>query len=148
MDSQNFNPDNLLKEIDKSILAKGLIIALIAHAVVVFGTSFGLYKDWAKYGMKTPSAIKAEKKIEQVEAEKARREAEIQRKAAEAAIAASNAVPVSVTAETKALSGKAAPADKGAEAAADAGDGAKKPPEVQPLPPASTDDLSLDDIGI
>ncbi len=148
MDNQNFNPDNLLKEIDKSILTKGIVVALIVHAIIVFGTSFGLYKDWAKYGVKAPSTIQAIKKAEQVEAEKARREAEIQRKAAEAAVAASNAVPVTATAETKALSGKAPAAAEGEAAPAAAGEGsAKKPPEIQPLPPASGD-ISLDDLGL
>ena len=87
MSTQDFNPDSLLKEINKSILAKGIVIALVAHAVVVFGTSFSLYKDWAQYGIKTPSSIKAQKKEEQIAADKARREEEIKRKAEESAAA-------------------------------------------------------------
>ncbi len=144
MNANQFNPDDLLKNINKSILTKGIIVALIVHAAIVFGTSFGLYRDWAEYGVKKPSTIKQEKKQKQVEAEKARREEEIKRKAEEAAIAASNAAPVKATAETKAAAAqsKAGEGAKGAE-----GDGAaKKPPEIEPLPPASGD-IDLGDIG-
>ena len=142
MSNLDFNPDDLLKDIDKSILTKGIIIALVVHAIFVFGTSFGLYKDWGKYGIKAPSTIKAEKKQEQAEADKAHREAEIQRKAEAAAIAASNAVPVKATAEVKALS--AASKEK---ATATDDKAAKKAPEVQPLPPASGE-ISLDELGL
>lgn len=141
MDNLRKNPDDLLTEINKSIMGKGIAIAVVVTAVVVFGTSFGLYKDWAKYGVKTPSAIKAEKKAEQVEAEKARREAEIKRKAEEAAAVASNAVPATASAPAKAAQA-AAPAGSASEEAA-----AKKPPEVEPLPPASGE-ISLDEIGL
>ena len=93
MSNANFNPDSLLKDINKSILTKGIVIALVAHAIIVFGTSFSLYRDWAKYGVKTPSAIKAQKKEEKVAADKAKREEEIKRKAEESAALASNAPP-------------------------------------------------------
>ena len=141
MDNLRKNPDDLLTEINKSIMGKGIAIAVVVTAVVVFGTSFGLYKDWAKYGVKTPSAIKAEKKAEQVEAVKARRDAEIKRKAEEAAAVASNAVPATASAPAKAAQA-AAPAGSASEEAA-----AKKPPEVEPLPPASGE-ISLDEIGL
>lgn len=141
MDNGNLNPDSLLKTINKSILAKGIIIAVAVHAVVLFATSISLYKDWAKYGIKTPSAIKAEKKQEKIEEEKARREAEIKRKAEEAAIAQSNAVPVKATAETKALSRAAEDKPKEEE------EKAVRPPELEPLPPA-TGEISLDEIGL
>lgn len=142
MNSSDFNADDLLKDINKSILTKGIIVALVVHAILVFGTSFGLYKDWSHYGVKKPSTIKEIKKQEQVAADKARREEEIQRKAAEAAAAASNAVPVKATAETKAMAAKTE---------AKAGEAASKtvtPPEIKPMTPASTDDVSLDDLGI
>ena len=143
MSNANFNPDSLLKDINKSILTKGIVIALVAHAIIIFGTSFSLYRDWAKYGVKTPSAIKAQKKEEKVAADKAKREEEIKRKAEESAALASNAAPAQASAPAKAN----APA--GSKAAADAkGDGNAKPPEIQPLKPVSTDDLSLDDIGL
>ena len=135
MSNADFNPDSLLKDINKSILTKGLIIALVAHAIIVFGTSFSLYRDWAKYGVKSPSAIKAQKKEEKVAAEKAKREEEIKRKAEESAALASNAVPAQAKVR--------ASTDAKAEATSTV-----KPPEIQPLKPASTDELSLDDIGL
>jgi hypothetical protein len=141
MSNANFNPDSLLKDINKSILTKGIIIALVAHAIIIFGTSFSLYRDWAKYGVKSPSSIKAQKKDEKVAADKAKREEEIKRKAEEAAALASNAAPAQASAPAK------ADAPAGSKAA-EAKDGNVKPPEIQPLKPVSTDDLSLDDIGL
>lgn len=142
MSNANFNPDSLLKDINKSILTKGIVIALVAHAVIVFGTSFSLYRDWAKYGVKTPSAIKAQKKEEKVAADKAKREEEIKRKAEESAALASNAAPAQASAPAK------ADAPAGSKAAEAKADGTVKPPEIQPLKPASTDEISLDDIGL
>ncbi|MBQ6246579.1 MAG: hypothetical protein IJK04_06920 [Kiritimatiellae bacterium] len=142
MSNANFNPDSLLKDINKSILTKGIVIALVAHAIIIFGTSFSLYRDWAKYGVKTPSAIKAQKKEEKVAADKAKREEEIKRKAEESAALASNAAPAQASSPAK----TAAPA--GSKAAEAKTDGTVKPPEIQPLKPASTDELSLDDIGL
>ena len=142
MSNANFNPDSLLKDINKSILTKGIVIALVAHAIIVFGTSFSLYRDWAKYGVKTPSAIKAQKKEEQIAADKAKREEEIKRKAEESAALASNAAPAQVSAPAK----TAAPV--GSKAAEAKADGVVKPPEIQPLKPASTDEISLDEIGL
>ena len=142
MSNANFNPDSLLKDINKSILTKGIVIALVAHAVIVFGTSFSLYRDWAKYGVKTPSAIKAQKKEEKVAADKAKREEEIKRKAEESAALASNAAPAQASAPAK------ADAPAGSKAAEAKTDGTVKPPEIQPLKPASTDEISLDEIGL
>ena len=142
MSNANFNPDSLLKDINTSILTKGIVIALVAHAIIVFGTSFSLYRDWAKYGVKTPSAIKAQKKEEKVAADKAKREEEIKRKAEESAALASNAAPAQASAPAK----TAAPA--GSKAAEAKTDGTVKPPEIQPLKPASTDEISLDEIGL
>lgn len=142
MSNANFNPDSLLKDINKSILTKGIVIALVAHAIIVFGTSFSLYRDWAKYGVKTPSAIKAQKKEEKIAADKAKREEEIKRKAEESAALASNAAPAQASAPAK------ADAPAGSKAAEAKADGTVKPPEIQPLKPASTDEISLDDIGL
>lgn len=142
MASIDTNPDGLLKDINKSILTKAIIVALVAHAVILFGTSFSLYRDWAQYGVKTPSRIKTMKKEEKLAAEKAARDDEIRRKAEEAAALASNAVPAKASAPA---------AKQPAAAASDDGKGASgqvKPPEIQPLDRASTDELSLDDIGL
>ena len=54
MSNANFNPDSLLKDINKSILTKGIVIALVAHAIIIFGTSFSLYRDWVAYRDKEP----------------------------------------------------------------------------------------------
>ena len=149
MSNANFNPDSLLKDINKSILTKGIVIALVAHAIIIFGTSFSLYRDWVAYRdkepvgfIKKPSTIKTIKKEEKVAADKAKREEEIKRKAEESAALASNAAPAQASAEVKGAAAQP-------KAAADAkGDGNVKPPEIQPLKPVSTDDLSLDDIGL
>ena len=151
MSNANFNPDSLLKDINKSILTKGIVIALVAHAIIIFGTSFSLYRDWVAYRdkepvgfIKKPSTIKTIKKEEKVAADKAKREEEIKRKAEESAALASNAAPAQASAQAK----TDAPADaKAADAKADAS-GTVKPPEIQPLKPASTDEISLDDIGL
>ncbi len=142
MSNENFNPDSLLKDINKSILTKGIVIAVVAHAIIIFGTSFSLYRDWAKYGVKSPSAIKTQKKEEKVAADKAKREEEIKRKAEESAALASNAAPAQASAPAK------ADAPAGSKAAEAKADGTVKPPEIQPLKPASTDEISLDDIGL
>ena len=149
MSNANFNPDSLLKDINKSILTKGIIIALVAHAIIIFGTSFSLYRDWVAYRnkepvgfIKKPSTIKTIKKEEKVAADKAKREEEIKRKAEESAALASNAAPAKASAEVKGAATQP-------KAAADAkGENNAKPPEIQPLKPVSTDDLSLDDIGL
>ena len=149
MSNANFNPDSLLKDINKSILTKGIIIALVAHAIIIFGTSFSLYRDWVAYRdkepvgfIKKPSTIKTIKKDEKIAADKAKREEEIKRKAEESAALASNAAPAKASAEVKGAATQS-------KAAADAkGDGNAKPPEIQPLKPVSTDDVSLDDIGL
>lgn len=70
------DPSELMQNVNRSILTKGLMIAVLAH-VLVFGlTSFDLYRDWATYGFMLPNEIKQMKK-EQAEAEeKARKAAE------------------------------------------------------------------------
>ena len=149
MSNENFNPDSLLKDINKSILTKGIIIALVAHAIIVFGTSFSLYRDWVAYRdkepvgfIKKPSTIKTIKKEEKVAADKAKREEEIKRKAEESAALASNAVPAKASAPAPAVK-QAAAADDGKGAS-----GQVKPPEIQPLDRPTTDQLSLDEIGL
>jgi hypothetical protein len=149
MSNANFNPDSLLKDINKSILTKGIVIALVAHAIIIFGTSFSLYRDWVAYRdkepvgfIKKPSTIKTIKKEEKVAADKAKREEEIKRKAEESAALASNAAPAKASAPVK------ADAPAGSKAAEAKSDGNVKPPEIQPLKPVSTDDVSLDDIGL
>lgn len=137
-----FDPDKLLENVGKSILGKAIVIATVIHLLVIGLTSFSLYKDWAQYGVHTPSQINAMKQQEQREADEARRQEEILRKekavADAAAAAASNAAPASASAQVAPAAGKEVE-DPGAQ---------KKvtPPEVEPLPPA--DDISLDELGL
>ncbi len=118
------DPDELLVEIGKSILGKAILFSLIAHVVVIGGTSFKLYRDWGRYGLHAPSAIKGLKAQEKREADDLRRQEAVAQRAASAASAATNA-----------------PAATGAPAAAspagqETESGKVTPPEVQPLPPA------------
>ena len=46
MNMKTKDPDDLLKDMNHSIMIKGLIIATTIHAVIILGTSFGLYSDW------------------------------------------------------------------------------------------------------
>lgn len=134
-------PDMLLTEIERSIFVKALVISIIAHIVLLGGTSFSLFADWGKYGVHSPSYINAQKTKENKEAEAARRKAAAEAKAAEeaakAAAAASNK-----TAKAS------APAKNGATPATVGVEEKKTPPEVEPLPPKKEfqlgDDLSLD----
>jgi sRNA-binding carbon storage regulator CsrA len=134
----NKDPDLLLEPLGRSIMVKALIISAVAHVVIIFGTSFGLYADWAAFGVQSPSSIKMKKKElqEQVE-EEARRKAAEERAAQvqEAAVAAEGD---GSAAGTNAPSGAApAPAPKAEEKAPVA-------PEIEPLPPKSGFSLGED----
>ena len=134
-------PDDLLIEVRRSILGLALALSALIHVVLIGGTSFSLYRDWAKYGLSsdergfhTPSDINLIKAQEQRAADDAARKAASERKATEAAaFAATNAPAATATV--------AAPGGTTTNA------GAIKPPEVQPLPPKSEftfgDDLVL-----
>lgn len=132
----NREPDELLQSISRSILLKALAVSLAIHAVVVFGTSFGLYRDWAVYGVHTPSTIKGLKQKAQKDAdEAARRQAAEEKAAAAAADAATNAPPAA------APSASVTPPPTEASPTPQA-------PEVAPMPPKPTftlgEDLSLE----
>ena len=134
----NKDPDLLLEPLGRSIMVKALIISAVAHVVIIFGTSFGLYADWAEFGVQSPSSIKMKKKElqEQVE-EEARRKAAEERAAQvqEAAVAAEGD---GAAAGTNAPGGAApAPAPKAEEKAPVA-------PELEPLPPKSGFSLGED----
>ena len=132
-------PDELLAGVRRSILGLALALSAVIHAVVIGGTSFALYRDWAQYGLSsdelgfhTPSDINLLKAREQRAADDAARQAASEQRAAAAAAAAaqaaSNAPPAAAT----------APGDPAAPV---------KPPEVEPLPPKTGftfgDDLEL-----
>jgi DNA-directed RNA polymerase subunit RPC12/RpoP len=84
------DPEELMGEINTSIITKGVVVSLLIHLIVVGLTSFGLYADWAEYGFMLPVEIKAEKKriADEERKEKlaaARKKKEEERKAAIAA---------------------------------------------------------------
>jgi len=76
------DPDNLVKATTLSIMPKGLIIAFVIHAVLILGTSIGLYRDWwgmnpekVAYGfLATPSTINNERQKANRAAEEAKRQ--------------------------------------------------------------------------
>ena len=70
-------PDAIATRGIPMLAAKALMVSLAAHVVFVLITSFGLYSDWAEYGVKMPNTIKQIKKANTVAAGKAEREAKI-----------------------------------------------------------------------
>ena len=105
--------------------------------------SFGLYRDWGKYGLSspemgfhTPSKMNLIKNRLQREADDAARKKAAEERDAAAAAAATNAPAATATAVGAAPTNAPAPA------------GTVKPPEVEPLPPKSDfsfgEDLKLD----
>ena len=132
-------PDALLEPIQHSVLGLALAASAIIHLVLIVGTSFGLYRDWGEYGLRsddlgfhTPAKINLIKNRQQREAEEEERRLASERRAAEAA-AASEKTGSAAEAAT------AAPTDSGNAVTA---------PEVEPLPPKADftfgDDLTLD----
>ena len=140
-------PDDLLVEVRRSILGLALLISSAIHFVLIGGTSFGLYRDWGKYGLSspemgfhTPSKMNLIKNRLQREADEAARKAAAEKRAAEAAAAAATNAPAATASAPSA--GAASATNTSASA------GTVKPPEVQPLPPKSDftfgEDLKLD----
>lgn len=135
-------PDDLLAGTNSSIMLKGLIVSILLHVVLIFGTSFGLYRDWMEYGVHAPTEIKKIKQDAQRKADEAARQEAATQKSAEAAerleemkaIAATSAVPASAA---------SAPAVE-----PQAGKETVTAPEIAPLPPKKSfsfgDDLNLD----
>lgn len=147
-------PEDLLAGIGRSIMAKAIVLSILAHIVLMGATSVSLFRDWAKYGVKSPSAINVIRTQENRAAEEARKKAEAEAKAAAEAKAEAEA-KARIAEEQK--KGGAKPAEKtaprdegvaseGAARTAEAGE--KKPPEIEPLPPKKEfqygEDLSLD----
>ena len=155
------HPDDLLENLGRSIMFKAMVWSIIGHVVFTAATSVPLFKDWTVYGIKAPTTINAirteenRKKEEEERRAKAAAKAEAEAKAQ--AEAAAKAAEEAKKGGKKKASAAAAPATgdgaqagaEGAAAQAAEGEGgAKKPPEVQPLPPKKDfeygDDLSLD----
>ena len=134
------HPDDLLENLGRSIMFKAMVWSIIGHVVFTAATSVPLFKDWTVYGIKAPTTINA------IRTEENRKKEEEERRAKAAAKAEAEAKAQAEAAAKAAESAKKAPAASAAPAAGDAG--AKKPPEVQPLPPKKGfeygDDLSLD----
>ena len=120
-------PEELVAGIERSIFGRALLVSILAHAVLLGGTSLQLYTDWAKYGVHSPSYINSLKTQERKEAETATRKAAAEEAAAKAAAAATNKMA------------KAAATEDGEQ---------KTPPEEEPLPPKEDfeygKDLSFD----
>ena len=139
-------PDELLAEVRRSILGFALLLSAAIHLVLIGGTSFGLYRDWGKYGLSspemgfhTPSKMNLIKNRLQREADEAARKAAAEKRAAEAAAAAATNAPAATA---------SAPSAGAAATNTPTPAGTAKPPEVQPLPPKSDftfgEDLKLD----
>jgi len=130
-------PEELVAEIERSILGKALLVSILAHAVLLVGTSSQLFADWTKYGVHSPSYINGVKTQERKDAETAERKAAAEKKtkeeAAKAAAGGTNKT-AQVTAQVKTVA--ASEVEQ------------KTPPEVKPLPPKKDfeygEDLSLD----
>lgn len=119
----------------KSIILKALMVSFIVHTLIIGLTSFSLYKDWAKYGIKSPASIKELKKEEaQMLAEERRVEA------------AAKALATQKEKEKEAEPEEPTPSVKTTSLANTKTEGIahKKPPEIDPLPP--TDNFDIDSI--
>jgi hypothetical protein len=89
-DLEAADPDPLMQEIRQSRMPRTILISLVAHILLVGLTSFGLFADWARYGIMMPAAIQAEKKAldEAEQKRKAQEEADKNDAAAKAGNAA------------------------------------------------------------
>jgi cytoskeletal protein RodZ len=79
------DPDELMADVNRSILSKSLLLSLVVHVALLGLTSFGLYRAWAEYGFMLPHEIKEKKQAAAREAEEARRRAAREAAAEEAA---------------------------------------------------------------
>ena len=141
-------PDELLTDIERSVFGRALVVSIILHAVLIGATSISLCRDWAEYGVHSPSWINAEKTKARKEAEETRRREEAEKKAA-AEEAKAAEMRAAASNETAKASAKAAePAQAAPAAAKTEAKEVKQPPEIKPLPPKKGfeygEDLSLD----
>lgn len=148
-ETKTIHPDDLLTGIGKSIMAKAVVYSIIGHLILTAATSISLFKDWAVYGVKSPSAINEIRTEENRQKEEAERRKKAEEKAAAEAKAEAEAKAMAAEAAKKGgAAAPAAPADGSASNATVRADGKVVPPEVQPLPPKKEfeygDDLTLD----
>jgi len=126
-------PDQLLLGINRSILAKALLISAAVHAAVLLFTSFALYRDWAELGLRSEAGFHTPSVMKQVR-QKRIREADAQERAKrEEARRADQAARALEDEERRAAAPKTTPTAETPVA----------PPEIEPLPqrPFSLDDL-------
>ena len=144
MNMKTKDPDDLVKDTTLSIMPKGLVIAFAIHAVLILGTSIGLYRDWyganpekVAYGfLATPSTINNEKQKANRAKEEAARKAAVDAREAERA----------ANAQTAAAS---APASKTTTASLSAGNDDLEITTKEfgePLPRKALDDLDIDSL--
>jgi len=134
-------PEDLLADINRSVFGRALAMSVVAHVALLGATSVSLFRDWAEYGVHSPSYINAERTKARREAEETRRREEAEKKAALEASKASEAKAAAATNATEKAEGRP-------EAPAVEGQAEKAPPEIKPLPPKASfeygEDLSLD----
>ena len=141
--------DALLKNIDKSIFVKALVISLIAHVVLTGATSVSLFRDWGTYGVKAPATINKIKQDAARAEEDARRKKAAEEKAALEAAKAEEARKFAETNKSTTVSAKLqSSSSQSNNRTIEQSNNTKTPPEIEPLPPKKDfqlgDDLSLD----
>ena len=129
-------PEALLLGINQSIFTKALLVSLVAHTLLLGGTSFALYRDWAEhgvrseqYGFHTPSTLKTIKLDLIKEEEDAQRRAREEERLADQRARAMAEADAEPTPAPRATTPGAPPAE----------------PEIDPLPRRA---FSLDDVGL
>ena len=114
------DPDELLKETNRSTLTKAMLTSTVIHCVLIFGTSFGLYSDWVEVGgIHSPSKIKQMRADSEKEKADEERRLASEKRAAEMA-AAAEAAPAPTPATTPAANPPQATPNV---------------PDLEPLPP-------------
>ncbi|MCC5848401.1 MAG: hypothetical protein JJU29_09920 [Verrucomicrobia bacterium] len=132
--SETREPESLLQGINRSIFTKALIVSTVIHVVVLGGTSFALYRDWAEYGIRsekygfhTPSTLKTLQRDQAKEAEEAERTAREEARRD----------------EQRARAMEEAEREPEERPRTTRPDGPPEEPTIEPLPPRS---FSLDDV--
>lgn len=69
-------PLQIMSPVSRSHLARSLLLSFVAHVLLIGLTSFGLYADWMRFGMRMPQELKRLKKQAAIAELDAQREAE------------------------------------------------------------------------
>ena len=133
--STELNPERLLDSINRSIFVRAFLMSLVVHLVIVFASSFGLYKDWSVYGIQSedygfhiPSVIKTIKRDVAAANEEAQRQKHLEERIAEQTAEADQSSTPEPVEETESTSQPETPT----------------PPEIEPMAPK--ENFSLDDM--